>query len=479
MANKVLQSFSFKKPSKWISWAEITIQKTVRNIFFPPAVSIEYRQWRDRLIFQRFWLGIGLAVACLSINTAARFYELFIDPTDLLRHLERSNMMHMIEPMRQHLIWREVMSFGLIGFLILLRNSIWGRQYPAVLVVLFPWALTFIPNVIAGSLFGLHAYPDIVMFMSFAVIAPIHWRLHLVSQIVPIAFFFIFYSLIGFTTWGGFSIYSFSYTSVLLIVCGVSSFGIYLYEKSKQAELAANRRLQLCIHSITHDLRTPVMGSLMLLESMRKTTPADQPVQIPQAEMSHLIQGYDRLLGLMNTLLDNQVLSQNEFALNIQSTNLHTIIDTILQDFQPLLIKKNVQLKNQISTELPLVHVDTQQIWRVLCNLIGNAINHNPPELMITLEAMVIPKTMNRISNNVARSMLKVIVRDHGMGIPIAQQETIFEPYTRTQQSQYQPGLGLGLYICRQIVVAHGGEIGLEKCRPGTAFWFTLPICDR
>jgi signal transduction histidine kinase len=378
MSNKVLPGSWLKQRSQGLSGARIAIQKAVRDIFFPPAVSLEYRQWRDRLISQRFWLGIGLAVACLTVNTAARFYELFIDPTDLLRHLERSNMTHMIEPMRQHLIWREVMSFSLIGCLILLRNSIWGRQYPAILVVLFPWALTFIPNVIAGSLFGLHAYPDIVMFMSFAVIAPIHWRLHVVSQIVPIAFFFIFYPLIGFTTWGGFSIYSFSYTSVLLIVCSVSALGIYLYEQSKQSELAANRRLQLCIHSITHDLRTPVMGSLMLLESMQKTTPAGQPVQIPQTEMSHLIQGYDRLLGLMNTLLDNQTLSQSELILQIQPANLSDIVTTILADFQPLLVKKNIQLHNFIPPDLPIIAVDPQQIWRVFCNLIGNAINHNP-----------------------------------------------------------------------------------------------------
>jgi signal transduction histidine kinase len=464
MANKVFIGSWFKQQSPWIAQAGRTVQKALRNIFFPPAVSIEYRQWRDRLISQRFWLGIGLAVACLTVNTAARFYELFIDPTDLLRHLERSNMTHMIEPMRQHLIWREVISFSLIGCLILLRNSIWGHKYPAILVVLFPWALTFIPNVIAGSLFGLHAYPDIVIFMSFAVIAPIHWRLHLVSQIVPIAFFFIFYPLIGFTTWGGLSIYSFSYTSVLLIVCSVSALGIYLYEKSKQSELAANRRLQLCIHSITHDLRTPVMGSLMLLESMQKTTPADQPIQIPPAEMAHLIQGYDRLLGLMNTLLDNQTLSQNELILNVQPANLSDIVTTILADFQPLLVKKNIQLHNFIPPNLPIIPVDTQQIWRVLCNLISNALNHNPAGVSLTLEAIKI------------NHKLKVVVRDNGVGIPPMQQQHIFEPYTRIQQSQYQPGLGLGLYICRQVIAAHGGEIGLEPSQSGTTVWFTLPI---
>jgi signal transduction histidine kinase len=72
--------------------------------------------------------------------------------------------------------------------------------------------------------------------------------------------------------------------------------------------------------------------------------------------------------------------------------------------------------------------------------------------------------------------MLKVVVRDDGVGIASVHQETIFEPYTRAQQSQYQLGLGLGLYICRQVVLAHGGDIGLEMLHRGTAFWSTLPI---
>jgi signal transduction histidine kinase len=96
--------------------------------------------------------------------------------------------------------------------------------------------------------------------------------------------------------------------------------------------------------------------------------------------------------------------------------------------------------------------------------LIGNAINHNPPGLDLTLEVQV-----------VNRSRVKIIVRDNGGGIPLSQQATLFEPYTRSNQAQYQPGLGLGLYICRQIVQAHGGTIGLESVDRGTAIGFTLP----
>jgi signal transduction histidine kinase len=471
MANSVLQHPWLKRRSKWTRSALRAVQKTWSTIIHPQPISLEYRKWRDRLIYQRFWLAIGLAIAYVSIQGVAVFYEMFVNPEELLRNLELRKLTYLLETLRQEFVLSRVAFVGLIVLLILFRNSTWGRKYPAVLVILFPWTVSFIPEMILGAFLGIPRGPSIIMFMAQVAIAPIHWRLHWVAQMVPLAFFFIVYPLIGLGTFGGRSIYSFSYTVELVLVCTICEVGVYLYEQSKQSELEASRRLQLCIHAITHDLRTPVMGSVMLLESIQQSTSTNGSIQLSQSEMSHLIKGYDRLLGLMNTLLDNQALSQSELVLNRKPTDLSAITATILQDFQPAIVKKNVQLENRIRSDLPTVNVDAQQIWRVLCNLIGNAINHNPPGLHLTLDAVIISGTAGR-----SHSMLKVMVQDNGVGITPAQQETIFEPYTRAQRSQYQPGLGLGLYICRQIVLAHGGEIGLETLQQGTAFWFTLPI---
>ncbi len=477
MANSVLQHVWLKRQPKWIRPVSRAVQKAWQTIIHPQPISLEYRKWRDRLILQRLWLGIALATAFVSIQGIALFYEMFVDPEDFLKYLEVHKCTHLLGLYHQDFFLRHGIVIGLLGLLILFCNNAWVRKHPSLLLVLFPWAVSFIPEMVLGAFLRIPYNPSIIMFMGQAAILPIYWRLHLFAQIVPLAFFFIVYPLIGLGTFGGHSIYSFSNTVQLILVCIICEVGVYLYEQSKQSELEANRRLKLCIHAITHDLRTPVMGSLMLLESIQQITPEDQPVQIRQDEMSHLVQGYDRLLGLMNTLLDNQALSQSELVLNVKPTDLSAIATTILQDFQPILIKRNVRLDNRICADLPTVDVDAQQIWRVLCNLVGNAINHNPPGLWLTLDAAVVGKTKGRFSYGDAMlPMLKVIVQDNGVGIATAQQQTIFEPYTRAQRSQYQPGLGLGLYICRQIVLAHGGEIGFETLQQGTVFWFTLPI---
>jgi signal transduction histidine kinase len=438
----------------------------VHAIVHPQPPAIEYRQWRDRLIRQRFWLAVGLAVAYILIQGSAFYYELFINPTELLKSLELQQMTHLLEPLRHLFMASRITTVGLLGGVILFCNSAWGRKYPQLLIVLFPWAISFVPGMLMGAFHRIPYQPDIIMFMAQVAIAPVYWRWHFVAQIVPIGFYFLIYPLIGLGIFAGRSIYAFSFTVELMLICVICEVGVYLYEQSKQAELEANRRLQLCIHTVTHDLRTPVMGSLMLLQSIQQSTPADASIVLSPMELSQLIQGGDRLLGLMNTLLDQQVLSQSELVLHRQSVDLSVIVATILQDFQPTLAKKTIQLRDQIPRDLPPIDADVQQIWRVLCNLISNAIHHNPPGIQLTLSA-----------NLMGRSMVKVIVQDDGVGIPLAQQATIFEAYTRS--SQYQPGLGLGLYICRQIIEAHGGTIGFEPSDHGTTIGFTLPLALR
>ena len=67
-------------------------------------------------------------------------------------------------------------------------------------------------------------------------------------------------------------------------------------------------------------------------------------------------------------------------------------------------------------------------------------------------------------------------VTDNGIGIPPTQRARLFELYARGSRARYMPGLGLGLYLCQQIITAHGGEIGITDSETGTKFWFLLPL---
>ncbi|NET39332.1 MAG: HAMP domain-containing histidine kinase [Cyanothece sp. SIO1E1] len=154
--------------------------------------------------------------------------------------------------------------------------------------------------------------------------------------------------------------------------------------------------------------------------------------------------------------------------------------------------QKRIKLTNQITADLPSVNADINQLWRVFSTLIGNVLKHNPDEIQLTLAAQVVKPGQKVVKvrewgNKKFVSvkllvppqapMLLCTVQDSGAGIAPEQSQRLFKLYTRGAQAQYMPGLGLGLYLCQQIIQAHRGEIGVTSTlNEGSTFWFTLPL---
>jgi len=128
-------------------------------------------------------------------------------------------------------------------------------------------------------------------------------------------------------------------------------------------------------------------------------------------------------------------------------------------------------LINRVLDHLPVISVDPAQLRRVFENLLSNAFNHNPPGISLTLDARV------------EEDMIRCTVADNGVGMSKEMCDHLFQLYFRGQDAQghqgHRPytGLGLGLYLCRQIIMAHDGELGVNSRQGvGTTFWFTLPL---
>src|SRR3546814_547315 len=102
---------------------------------------------------------------------------------------------------------------------------------------------------------------------------------------------------------------------------------------------------------------------------------------------------------------------------------------------------------------------------RLLFNLLDNAIKYSSPASLIRIAAVPMGQDV------------RVSVEDRGAGVPAGLEKTIFEKFTQANLKSPQTGAGLGLSICRAIIQAHGGRIGIDTLyRPGTRFWFTLPL---
>ncbi len=217
------------------------------------------------------------------------------------------------------------------------------------------------------------------------------------------------------------------------------------------------------LHAVSHDLRTPVMGMLMVLKNLQNK--AGETAVISRSVLDRMVLSCDRQINMINSLLEAHSAEIRGINLQCEPLSLSELVGAIAEDLDALVSQYGATLVNQVAANLPLVNADHTQIRRVFENLITNALKHNPPGLQITLKATV------------EDDMMRCCVEDNGVGMSQQECETLFERYAQGSRSRRSAGIGLGLYVCRQIITAHGGIIGaISTTGEGATFWFTLPL---
>jgi two-component system, sensor histidine kinase and response regulator len=239
-------------------------------------------------------------------------------------------------------------------------------------------------------------------------------------------------------------------------------------EERKRAEKA----LWVFLHAVSHDLRNPVTGMNMVLQNFLEGS--DDKIILNRGVVERMTQSNTRLLNLIDSLLESHANDIQGIALKRTPVKLSEIVQGAAYDLDPILKASHTTLLNQIGADLPSVNVDALQVGRVFQNLIANAVKHNAPGLNIKITAQI------QATEDTAESspqMLLCTVEDNGTGVPPEQCENMFELYAQGVSKRRSLGLGLGLYICKQIIDAHGGSIGIKsEVNVGSQFWFTLPI---
>ncbi len=224
-----------------------------------------------------------------------------------------------------------------------------------------------------------------------------------------------------------------------------------------------NQQLEDLISTLSHDLRTPILASRTTLKAMLGG--AFGPVDDSLGDvLTEYHQANEDLLKLVEALLDiSRYEAGGSRNLNPEPLNWQKIFSRVTVQIQAASGDK-CKLTYHVAASLPTVYGDELEIQRVLQNLLGNAIRLSEPGKRVSLE--VEAPVMDSV---------RVCVHDQGPGIPEHERERLF--YRFVQGRGRRGGAGLGLYLCRQIVEAHGGSIHVESTLgQGSTFWFTLPI---
>lgn len=220
------------------------------------------------------------------------------------------------------------------------------------------------------------------------------------------------------------------------------------------------------VSTVSHELKTPLtsirMGLHLLLEERIGSLNTKQTELLLAAR-----EDSERLLKIINDLLDLARLESNTAQRTLQKVYPKTLITTVVQDLEPTVEAHGSRLKFEAETDLEPVAVDVQQIRHVFSNLISNAAKHSQPGSEILLRA-------KRTGDGIRFSVI-----DQGGGIPLEYQSKIFDRFFRIPGTE-RGGVGLGLAIAREIVLSHGGTIGLEsRTGEGSEFYFDLPLAER
>jgi signal transduction histidine kinase len=234
-----------------------------------------------------------------------------------------------------------------------------------------------------------------------------------------------------------------------------------LTERNRSDDVVANRDDFLAI--VAHDLRDLIGGVVMSAALLSKRAPQDEDGASILAETKRIERYAARMNRLIGDLVDVASIDAGKLAVTPATRDLAILIAEAVDTFRATASAKGVFLEARIDAAPLLATFDHQRILQVLANLISNSLKFTPRGGNIT------------IGGEREAGSVRLSVRDTGCGIPDHALERIFERFSQVGNSDRR-GLGLGLYISRCIVEAHGGRIWAES-QPGegSKMGFTLP----
>jgi two-component system, OmpR family, sensor histidine kinase KdpD len=243
-------------------------------------------------------------------------------------------------------------------------------------------------------------------------------------------------------------------------------------EKLSRAEAAreSEQLRSVLLDSVTHEFRSPLTAIKASVTSLlgSPSQPATHTAEEKQELLTIINEESDRLNRLIGEAAEMAQLDANKVEFRFESAPVSNVVTEALEELKQLLIQHPVEVR--IPPDLPNARMDSAHIKEVLVHLIENAAKYSPAgaPIRITAEA----------KSGENDQMLSISIADRGPGIDDFEQSLVFEKFYRGRNQRVQVhGTGMGLAICKAIVEAHGGRLGVtSQLGHGSVFYFSLPI---
>jgi signal transduction histidine kinase len=216
----------------------------------------------------------------------------------------------------------------------------------------------------------------------------------------------------------------------------------------------------------SHQLRTPLSGMRWLTELLLQSRTG--PLNKKQRDyLNKIYSSTERLIALVNDLLEVTRLDQGDYKIYLQTTDLVSIIRGMIKEKERYINEKKLKIAFTTEQEpFPTVKTDQNRIKQAIANILSNAITYTPSGGSILIDLKLI------------NGDVQCMIKDSGVGIPADQQKKVFSKFFRgTNVLKFETvGTGLGLYITKAFIEGSGGKIWLSsEENKGTTIYFTLP----
>lgn len=262
------------------------------------------------------------------------------------------------------------------------------------------------------------------------------------------------------------------FIAVVFLSTVVAFVGAAMLDRDRRRIIAANQALQRSkrtqmqmLNNVAHDLASPLTPMRIQMYLLRKTATAPEAAKAVDVVQRNV----DHLERLVHDLKDMAKAEAGMLRIHPEPVSLDALVGKAVDSLAPAAREKGIALDAAAEATLP-AHADPQRITQVLYNLVGNAIKFTPSDGRVTVRA--------RPDDGFAQ----VDVVDTGRGLAAEEIGRLFRPFVQVHDSKEvkEKGTGLGLFISKQLVEAHGGRIWVESegLGRGSRFAFTLPLAD-
>lgn len=248
---------------------------------------------------------------------------------------------------------------------------------------------------------------------------------------------------------------------------------------AKEEAERANAAKSLFLTNMSHELRTPMHGILSFARLGVERSSSVSPERL-HAYFERILSSGERLMGLLDDLLDLAKLESGRMEMNLASQEVLSLANQVVDEFEALAAARGIGVRLEAHEPTARARIDAKLFAQVLRNLLSNALKFAPrgSEVLIRFDPAEIGAGKDAAHRDVMRAALEMRVSDRGPGIPEAELESVFAKFVQSSNTRSGAGgTGLGLAICREILSAHHGLIyARNRFGGGAEFIVRLPV---